>query len=381
MTNNSMLPVHLLKSALGSKKLLCRVTMPLFAAFILAFPFVQKAYAQDPQPGTDEYCLSCHGKPDLSMTLPSGEVLSLYLPEQDMQQSVHFPLGIECRACHTNITTYPHPKINYQTHRELSRSYYQACQKCHSSIYSEAQDSMHAQAANAGNLDAPICTDCHGAHDTRPPDQPRAHISEICGQCHTQIFDEYKNSIHGAALIQENNQDVPVCTDCHVVHVIPDPRLNQFRVETPELCAGCHANQQLMDKYGLNAQVYNLYELSWHGVDVSLYKASWPNLWHNSAVCTDCHGVHDILASSDPNSSVNPKNLLATCQKCHPTAGPNWTGAWTGHNEVNITLTPFLFYTQAFYNDFVQFVLWASAIYVILQIIRATADRIRRSIT
>jgi hypothetical protein len=56
-------------------------------------------------------------------------------------------------------------------------------------------------------------------------------------------------------------------------------------------------------------------------------------------------------------------------------------GAWTGHNEVSLERTPFVFYTQAFYTSFSPFVLWLSIIYVVLQIIRSTANRIRRSIS
>jgi hypothetical protein len=113
---------------------------------------------------------------------------------------------------------------------------------------------------------------------------------------------------------------------------------------------------------------------------VSVYQAKWPTNWHNSAVCTDCHGVHDILKADDPKSSVNPANLLATCQKCHPDAGPNWTGAWVGHNRIDPQRTPFLFYTEAFYASFTPFVLWLSLSYVFLQIIHATIDRVRRSL-
>jgi cytochrome b subunit of formate dehydrogenase len=36
-----------------------------------------------------------------------------------------------------------------------------------------------------------------------------------------------------------------------------------------------------------------------------------------AANCSSCHGVHDILPSSDPRSTVNPANLDATCGKCH----------------------------------------------------------------
>ncbi len=330
---------------------------------------------------TEKYCLSCHGNdPQLSRTLPSGETLPLYLSPDTLAQSIHSHAGIECEACHTGITTYPHPEVAAQTRREFSRDLYLACQKCHPGNYEKTLDSVHATVAGEGNLNAPVCTDCHGAHDVRPPNEPRAHISETCGQCHNAIVEAYKESVHGAALLGDDNPDVPVCTDCHGVHNIQDPRTAQFRVQTPELCAGCHADQQLMDKYGLPANVYDIYQLSWHGVDVAVYKSRWPTIWHDSAVCTDCHGVHDIRKTSDPASHVNPANLLATCHTCHPAAGSNWTAAWTGHNEVSLKRTPFVFYTQAFYASFAPVVLWASILYVVLQIIRATVDRIRRNL-
>ena len=336
--------------------------------------------AEEPDQQTEDYCLSCHNNPSLSMTLPSGETLSLHITPEVLNRSVHSPIGIGCKACHTDITTYPHPKINYTNHRELARALYMACEKCHRDNYDKTLDSMHAKAATAGNLDAPICTDCHGTHNIRPINEPRALISETCGKCHAKIFDLYKQSVHGSALIQQNNPDVPVCTDCHGVHNIQDPRTTQFQIDTPELCAGCHANQKLMSKYGLSADVYSIYKISWHGVDVSVFQARWPTIWHRSAVCTDCHGVHDMLSSSIPASRVSPQNLLVTCQKCHPGAGPNWTGAWTGHYKVSLKRTPFVFYTEAFYKYFTPFVLGVCLIYVILQIIRATAARAKRSL-
>jgi predicted CXXCH cytochrome family protein len=239
---------------------------------------------------------------------------------------------------------------------------------------------MHAKAAKGGNLNAPVCTDCHGAHDVRSPNEPRSLISQTCGKCHSEIVETYKQSVHGAALIKDENTDVPVCTTCHGVHNIQDPRTSQFRVAEPELCAGCHSDAKLMSKYGLSADVYSLYKRSWHGVDVSVYKAKWPTIWHDSAVCADCHGVHDIRSTKDPASKVNQANLLNTCRKCHPDAGPNWTGAWTGHNQISLERTPFLYYVDKFYSSFAPFVLWVCIIYVILQIIRATVDRVRRNL-
>lgn len=348
--------------------------------FVFAAALTGPVQADEPHQETEKYCLSCHGNSDLKMTLPSGEEVSLYISADDLKDSVHSPLGIECEACHTEIKTYPHPPIDFKTRREMSRTYYMACQKCHSANYEKAQDSMHAQVAAAGNLDAPICTDCHGAHNVRPPAEPRAKISTTCGNCHTEIFEAYSQSIHGSVLLGEDNPDVPVCTDCHGVHNIQDPRTAQFRVETPDLCAGCHANAELMAKYGLSADVYGLYDLSWHGVDVTVYKARWPTIWHESAVCTDCHGIHNIRTTDDPDSMVHPDNLLATCQKCHAGVGPNWTGAWTGHNRIDPQRTPFIYYTEVFYASFTPVILWLSIIYVLLQVFRAIVERVRRSL-
>ena len=371
----------------GSPPRLVGLLLGLTLALVVALIAVSVALAKPssvqpsaPIAQSEEECLSCHGDPELAMTLPSGERLSLYIDPAVFEISVHTPLGIVCRSCHSEILGYPHPDLDYATHRELSRALYLACQRCHSDNYDRTLDSMHAQAAAAGNLEAPICSDCHATHDIVPPDQPRALVSQTCGQCHTRIFEAYAESVHGTALIAEDNPDVPVCTDCHGVHNIQDPRTALFRVETPELCAGCHADPQLMGRYNLSADVYSLYSLSWHGVDVSVYRANWPTIWHESAVCTDCHGVHDIRRTGDPASHVNPANLLTTCRRCHPEAGPNWAGAWTGHNRVSLDRTPFVFYTQAFYASFAPFVLWASGIYVFLQIIRATVARVRRSL-
>ena len=347
---------------------------------LLSLLLVTPARANQPTQETEKYCLSCHGNPQLSTTLPDGQTLSLYVSQDVISHSVHSPKGIECEACHTNITIYPHPKLTFQTRRELSRSYYLACQNCHPGNYQKTQDSMHAKAAAGGNLNAAICTDCHGAHDVKKPDEPRSSISTTCSKCHADIVNTYKQSVHGAALTQDNNPDVPVCTDCHGVHNIQDPRTVEFRVQSPEMCARCHANKDLMSKYGLSADVYSIYKTSWHGVDVAVYKSRWPTIWHDSAVCTDCHGIHDIRKTNDQDSKVNQKNLLQTCQKCHPGAGPNWTGAWTGHNKISLQRTPFLFYVESFYTSFTPFVLWICIIYVVLQIIRSIVDRVRRSL-
>jgi cytochrome b subunit of formate dehydrogenase len=43
-----------------------------------------------------------------------------------------------------------------------------------------------------------------------------------------------------------------------------------------------------------------------------------------AANCASCHGVHNILPSSDVRSTINPVNLAKTCGQCHPGAGENF---------------------------------------------------------
>ena len=40
--------------------------------------------------------------------------------------------------------------------------------------------------------------------------------------------------------------------------------------------------------------------------------------------CASCHGVHDILPSTDSSSTIHPDNLVGTCGECHPGASANF---------------------------------------------------------
>ena len=45
------------------------------------------------------------------------------------------------------------------------------------------------------------------------------------------------------------------------------------------------------------------------------------------ANCASCHGVHNILPSSDPRSTINHANLARTCGQCHPGVTEKFTAA------------------------------------------------------
>ena len=81
-----------------------------------------------------------------------------------------------------------------------------------------------------------------------------------------------------------------------------------------ETCGNCHGNVQLSRRFGLPVDRVVSFDASFHGLAAKEGSETVAN-------CASCHGVHNILPSSDPRSTINPKNLAATCGKCHQGAG------------------------------------------------------------
>jgi cytochrome b subunit of formate dehydrogenase len=180
------------------------------------------------------------------------------------------------------------------------------------------QESVHGRAVANGSQKAAVCTDCHGTHEILLASDPRSPISKFnvpatCGQCHTDVANTFMQSIHGQA-IARGNQLAPVCTDCHGIHSIksiknpnaPAAEQNLSR----DICARCHEGVRLSQEFGVPGNPVTSYFDSYHGLAAKGGSVVAAN-------CSSCHGVHNILPSSDPRSTINRANLDATCGKCH----------------------------------------------------------------
>jgi len=352
------------------------------AVFTLAFA-VPSASAE---PGVgNEYCLSCHGQPDQIKDLPSGERLYLTIDPTLYADSVHGQGGYACVQCHTDIRTFPHPESKAQDRRDVTLSMYTTCKQCHSGNFEKTLDSVHQKALEEGNKNAAVCSDCHNPHAqqrlTHPDTRqllPRAHVQipQTCARCHSEIYDQYKKSVHGAALLENINPDVPACIDCHGVHNIPDPTTAAFRLRSPELCAKCHTDPARMSKYGISTQVLNTYLADFHGTTVTLFEKQTPDQVTNKPVCFDCHGIHDIARPDDPQKGLQVKeNLLQTCQKCHPDATPNFPDAWLSHYDPSSDKNPLVYYVNLFYKIFIPSVIGGMALFVASDIGRRLIKR------
>jgi hypothetical protein len=333
---------------------------------------------------SDEYCLSCHGQPGQTFTLGNGELLDLYVPAELHQNSVHGQTGIACAQCHADVGEYPHPEWQAVDRRDATLKLNAVCQRCHNHQYELAQDGVHVSVRASGDRAGATCSDCHTAHEIPRLNDPQTHellpeakvwIPQRCGLCHSTIYEKYKGSVHGAALT-EGNPDVPTCIDCHGVHNMEDPRTAAFRLQSPQMCGQCHADEALMEKYGISTDVFETYVADFHGTTVTIFEQQHPDAEVNQAVCYDCHGVHDIGPTDDPEVGLQmQENLLATCQACHPDATTNFTAAWMSHYIPSPENYAVVYYVELFYKIFIPVVLGGMALLVVMDASRTAINR------
>lgn len=332
----------------------------------------------------NEACLSCHANPGQTAPMPNGQELPVSIDPQAYAASVHGGNGMKCTVCHADIYGFPHPEKTSQSLRQYTLKLADTCKDCHPEKYQQTKDSIHQRQLNAGNQDAPVCADCHNPHSQGriKDDKGKLLLSEhaksatTCARCHSAIYASYKDSVHGAALIGEGNPDVPACIDCHGVHLIPDPNTAAFRLNSPQLCASCHTNPAIMDKYGISTQVLNTYVADFHGTTVTLFQKQSPEQQTNKPVCFDCHGVHNISKTNDPQKGLLIKqNILKNCQKCHLDANTNFPDAWLSHYIPSPKNSPLVYYVQLFYKILIPLVIGGMLAFVVSDFVRRQLNK------
>jgi predicted CXXCH cytochrome family protein len=245
-------------------------------------------------------------------------------------------------------------------------------------------DSAHTKLFNDGNQNAPICADCHNPHTQAPIQKDasglpakseHAIIAKTCAHCHSAIFEEYSQSVHGSGVLVDKNPDVPACTDCHGIHKVTGPSATRFRLSSPQLCGKCHTDETIMNKYGVSTKVLTTYVADFHGTTVTLFQKTDPDQKVNTPVCYDCHGVHNILRVDDPNKGLSvKKNILVACQKCHPDATTNFPDSWLSHYIPSKDKHPLVYWVGVFYKIFIPLVLGGMGVFVVTDIGRKVVD-------
>jgi predicted CXXCH cytochrome family protein len=355
-----------------------------------------------------EGCLECHGKRE-TVVMALGELnkkaseerIAALVVKEDGKESVHHGVA-GCTTCHPDAEEYPHPEdmameetctschedslddVNESAHADpeggeefkakcwdchgghgirrktdpLSRVHpsrvVKTCLQCHDKR--EYLRGVHGRGLLRSGLDVSAsCVSCHGAHGILPHrDQgsriARRNISATCGKCHGRVMDVYAKSVHGAALAENDNPDVPTCVDCHEAHGTIDPFRPGFRAGTPKMCGRCHDDEKTMAKYGLSTEVFSTYVADFHGTTAQLFEAATPDEPLNQAVCYDCHGFHDVESVRKMGPEKVQERMLVRCQACHEDATVNFMDAWLGHYIPSPDRYPLIYYINLFYE-------------------------------
>jgi hypothetical protein len=142
-----------------------------------------------------------------------------------------------------------------------------------------------------------------------------------------------------------------------------------------DLCAGCHADKELMDKYDISADVFKTYLDDFHGKTVGFYQKETSEVWPDVAVCTDCHGVHDIKEVDAPDSPVIKQNLVETCRQCHEDATANFSSAWLSHYEPSLDKAPIVYAVKQYYKFLIPAMIFGLALNIVLDLWRLARNR------
>lgn len=341
---------------------------------------------------SDKTCLKCHDN-ETTHKVVNDSIISLKVDVRDLAVSSH--KNITCVKCHSDVSI--HAKRPCETVGKVD------CSACHAEEADVYFSSGHGQAYFNKNANAPYCTDCHGTHLVKPKSDEsspvfRSAIPQLCGECHRKdgkavqgtnlheidAFNDYSTSVHGRSLSEKGLLSVAVCTDCHTTHFnlkATDLRSSVNPKNIAATCGNCHKgiyNEYIASDHAYKEKdgnieyptcetchtAHNMSEVHedkfMSEITVQCGKChteltdTYLDTYHGkvyqlgylqAARCSDCHGAHNILNRRNPNSSINPQNIVATCQKCHIDANEKFTGYLTHATHSNKSKFPWLYYT------------------------------------
>jgi uncharacterized protein with PIN domain len=279
-------------------------------------------------------CSSCHEHDEITAQFVSsthGQLLAKNDPNAPTCKECHGNHGVlgkrnpQSPTFSTNV-----PTLCARCHREGQKAAVRYTGSQHE-IVKHYTESIHGKGLLMSGLTVTAtCTSCHTAHRVLPRSDPESSVNPnnvpaTCGQCHHGIQEQFDNSIH-AKRVAKTDKELPVCSDCHTAHSIRRTDEDAFRLDIMNKCGRCHE------------EVAKTYFDTYHGKVSRLG-------YTKTARCYDCHGAHDVLPVTDPQSHLSRANVAATCQKCHVGATRRFAGYLTHATHHDPRKYPFLFYT------------------------------------
>jgi len=274
-------------------------------------------------------CLDCH------LTLEDDHLAEM---ATQWQRSIHAERDVSCVDCHggdSAAKTKEEAKapetgyIGIPAKTDIPA----LCGSCHADVvamrqydlptdqYAKYQESVHGLRLAESDLNVATCFDCHGGHQILKANDPAStvypsNVPTTCANCHadeelmapydipTNQFSLYKQSVHGHALLDNQDFRAPNCATCHGTHGAAPPGFE----EVANVCGSCHSATQ------------DNYLKSPHASDDEL-----------SPKCVNCHGRYDV---SEPSEAMYLGGEARHCGECHsPDSEPSQV-AQTLHDDL-----------------------------------------------
>ena len=225
----------------------------------------------------------------------------------DWSESVHAQQGVGCVSCHGGDPTEDDagkamaPEAGFLGPLPKERIP-GLCGSCHSRVelmrqfglptdqFDQYWQSQHGQALLEGDTNVATCFDCHDGHRVLKTTDPASDVYPsnepvMCAGCHSNEslmatyeisagqFEVYQQSVHGVAMLQEQNLRAPTCSICHGKHGAAPPGFEQVA----NVCGQCHATTEDYYKQGAHR--------------TGMTGEAAPR-------CITCHGIHDVMPAT-----------------------------------------------------------------------------------
>jgi hypothetical protein len=288
----------------------------------------QKTYLNEDQ------CYVCHRDDD-------------NLPEHFDDEDTHIQPGLSCAGCHGGDPTSDDPDVAMSEKAGFvgvpsKADIPQFCGRCHSDIgfmrrfqpriptdqVSQYFTSLHGQRLLEGDRKVADCTSCHSSHEILPAHDARSSVYPLnvpatCNRCHgdakymagygipTNQYEKYAKSVHGVALLENEDTGAPACNDCHGNHGALPPEVTSIA----QVCGQCHVNNMQYFEASTMAEAFAK---------------------ENLVGCEECHGNHGVQRTSDAMVGIGSESV---CTDCHEAGDKGYKAAEAIHKELQGLVT------------------------------------------
>ena len=220
----------------------------------------------------------------------------------------------------------------------------------------------------------PVCTDCHGGHAIADPHEKQAMMSSSCATCHDDVYQVYAQSVHGKALVQDGNQDVPAAPTA-------TPRTRSWTRRRPPSTSVAGDLHPLPRRRGADAELPDP-DRGRHHLPLGLPRRHGdprPSRRSRGAPAggdlrrLPRRARHRLAGPDEPERDEGQGG--GGLRGCHEGAAQDFPAAWLSHFPPSLDHAPLVFLVNLFYKVLIPFMLVGLALQVGLHLYRVAAPR------